>query len=136
MWAEQLRPDRITVHAMHPVGRTHPALADHCPRCEPLLRNREQGVDTLVWLAADDGAPVDTTGLFWLDRRPRPIDRLSSTRRFDTAEERDRLWDWCIQLWIPSMTVERISCADRAHRKAPRLRLLSSTGRVGSVAGA
>jgi dehydrogenase/reductase SDR family member 12 len=61
-----------------------------------LLRNREQGVDTVVWLAADDGAPLDTTGLFWLDRRPRPIDRLSSTRRFDT-EERDRLWDWRIQ---------------------------------------
>ena len=55
------------------------------------------GVDTLVWLTADDGAPLDTTGLFWLDRRRRPIHRLSSTRRPDTAEERDRLWDWCIQ---------------------------------------
>jgi hypothetical protein len=32
--------------------------------------------------------------------------------------------------------VEQISRADRAHRKTPRLRLLSSTGRFGSVAGA
>ena len=51
----------------------------------PLLRNPEQGVDTLVWLAADDGAPLDTAGLFWLDRRPRPIHRLSSTRRVEPS---------------------------------------------------
>jgi NAD(P)-dependent dehydrogenase (short-subunit alcohol dehydrogenase family) len=63
----------------------------------PLLRNPQQGVDTLVWLVADDGAPLDTTGSFWLDRRPRAIHRLSSKRRSLTAEERDRLWDWCIQ---------------------------------------
>ncbi len=101
MWAEQLRPDRITVHAMHPGWADTPGVSRSLPTLRrvigPLLRNREQGVDTLVWLAADDGAPVDTTGLIWLDRRPRPIHRLSSTRRFDTAEERDRLWDWCIQ---------------------------------------
>jgi len=100
MWAEQLRPDQISVHAMHPVGPTHPACAHHCRRSDAgpdrccATRN---GVDTLVWLTADDGAPLDTTGLFWLDRRRRPIDRLSSTRRPDTAEERGRLWDWCIQ---------------------------------------
>ena len=101
MWAEQLRPDRVTVHAMHPGWADTPGVRKSLPTFRrvlgPLLRNPEQGVDTLVWLAADDGAPLYTTGLFWLDRRPRPIHRLSSTRRSDTAEERDRLWDWCIK---------------------------------------
>ena len=101
MWAEQLRPDRITVRAMHPGWADTPGVSRSLPTfrrvIEPLLCNPEQGIDTLVWLAADDGAPLDTTGLVWLDRRPRPIHRLSSTRRSDTAEERDRLWDRCIQ---------------------------------------
>jgi len=101
MWGERLRPDQITVHAMHPGWADTPGVRKSLPTFRrvtgPLLRNPQQGVDTLVWLAADDGAPVDTTGLFWLDRRPRPIHRRSSTRRSDTAEERDRLWDWCVQ---------------------------------------
>ena len=100
MWAEQLRPDRVTVHAMHPGWADTPGVRKSLPTFRrvtgPLLRSAQQGVDTLVWLAADDGAPLDTTGMFWLDRRPRAIHRLPSTRRSDTAEERRRLWDWCI----------------------------------------
>ena len=47
----------------------------------PLLRTAEQGADTLVWLAADDGAPLDSTGKFWLDRRVRDVHRSKATRR-------------------------------------------------------
>ncbi len=101
MWAEYLRPDRITVHAMHPGWADTPGVRRSLPTFRrvtgPLLRSPEQGADTLVWLAADDGTPLDATGMFWLDRRPRTIHRLSSTRRSDTAEERRRLWDWCIE---------------------------------------
>jgi NAD(P)-dependent dehydrogenase (short-subunit alcohol dehydrogenase family) len=101
MWAEYLVPDQITVHAMHPGWADTPGLRESLPTFRrvtgPLLRSPQQGVDTLVWLAADDGAPLDTTGMFWLDRRPRTIHRLPSTRRSDTAEERRRLWDWCIE---------------------------------------
>jgi NAD(P)-dependent dehydrogenase (short-subunit alcohol dehydrogenase family) len=100
LWAEKLTPDRVTVHAMHPGWADTPGVRKSLPTFRrvlgPLLRNPEQGVDTLVWLAADDGAPMHTTGLFWLDRRPRPIHRLPSTRRSDTAGERRRLWEWCV----------------------------------------
>jgi len=34
MWAERLRPDQISVPAMHPVGPTHPACAHHCRRSD------------------------------------------------------------------------------------------------------
>jgi NAD(P)-dependent dehydrogenase (short-subunit alcohol dehydrogenase family) len=101
MWAESLRPDRIAVHAMHPGWADTPGVRRSLPTFRritgPLLRSSEQGVDTLVWLAADDGAPLATTGDFWLDRRPRPIHRLASTRRSDSPEARRHLWDWCAE---------------------------------------
>jgi NAD(P)-dependent dehydrogenase (short-subunit alcohol dehydrogenase family) len=101
MWARHLRSDAVAVHAMHPGWADTPGVRRSLPTFRrltgPLLRSPEQAADTLVWLAADDGTPVDTTGLFWLDRRPRPIHRLRSTRRSDTAEERQRLWSWCVE---------------------------------------
>jgi hypothetical protein len=59
----------------------------------PLLRTPDQGADTLVWLAADDVA-LESNGRFWLDRRPRSIHKLPTTKRTDTAERRAQLWDW------------------------------------------
>jgi dehydrogenase/reductase SDR family member 12 len=64
---------------------------------QPLLRSPEEGADTLAWLAADDDRPLRSTGTFWLDRRPRSIHKLPTTRRSDTAEERARLWAWCVE---------------------------------------
>lgn len=99
LWADRLRPDRIAVHAMHPGWADTPGVRRSLPTFRrvlgPLLRTPAEGADTIVWLAADDGPPVRATGLFWHDRRPRPVHRLRSTRRSDTAAERQRLWDWC-----------------------------------------
>jgi dehydrogenase/reductase SDR family member 12 len=100
MWAECLRPDGVSVHAMHPGWADTPGVRRSLPGFRrvmgPLLRSSEEGADTLIWLAADDGLPLETTGRFWLDRRPRGIHRLPRTRRSDTPDERRRLWDWCI----------------------------------------
>jgi len=49
----------------------------------------------MVWLAAAD-EPTSSSGGFWLDRRTRSIHRLPSTRRSDTPERRDRLWQRCV----------------------------------------
>jgi NAD(P)-dependent dehydrogenase (short-subunit alcohol dehydrogenase family) len=98
LWAKRLAGDRIVVHAMHPGWADTPGLARSLPTFRrivgPLLRSPADGADTLVWLAADDGAPLAQSGRFWLDRRPRPLHRLASTRRSDTPEERARLWEW------------------------------------------
>ena len=59
----------------------------------PLLRTADQGADTLVWLAAAD-TPLESNGLFWLDRRARSTHKLPSTKRSDTPEQRQRLWSW------------------------------------------
>jgi len=100
LWADRLRSDHIAVHSMHPGWADTPGVRRSLPRFRrivgPLLRTPAEGADTIIWLAADDGAPVQTTGLFWHDRRPRPVHRLASTRRSDTPAERQRLWDWCL----------------------------------------
>ena len=100
LWADRLALEGISVHTMHPGWADTPGIARSLPAFRtvmgPLLRTPEEGADTLIWLAADDGAPLETTGGLWLDRRPRPLHRLPSTRRSDTVDERRRLWDWCI----------------------------------------
>ncbi len=59
----------------------------------PLLRTPEQGADTLLWLGADDTA-LTSNGRFWLDRAQRPIHKLPTTKRTDTAQRREQLWNW------------------------------------------
>jgi hypothetical protein len=61
----------------------------------PLLRTPAEGIDTLVWLAADPEAGR-LTGHLFLDRRPRPFDRVRSTRL--SAADRRRLWDMVVGL--------------------------------------
>jgi NAD(P)-dependent dehydrogenase (short-subunit alcohol dehydrogenase family) len=101
LWADELRDDGIVVHSMHPGWADTPGVRRSLPTFRrvvgPLLRSPDAGADTTVWLALDDGAPLATSGQFWHDRRARPIHRLPSTRRSDTPEARQRLWEWCIE---------------------------------------
>lgn len=100
LWAERLASDGIVVQSMHPGWADTPGVARSLPWFRrivgPLLRAPADGADTLVWLAADDGAPLTKSGSFWHDRRPRPLHRFARTRRSDTAVERARLWDWAM----------------------------------------
>jgi dehydrogenase/reductase SDR family member 12 len=98
LWSQHLAADGIVVHAMHPGWADTPGVERSLPTFRkvvgPLLRTAADGADTLIWLTVDDGAPLHERGRFWLDRRPRPLHRLASTRRSDTPEERERLWHW------------------------------------------
>jgi dehydrogenase/reductase SDR family protein 12 len=101
MWAARF-PDRSVVfQAMHPGWSDTPGVVASLPTFHrvvgPLLRDPEQGADTMVWLAADDGEPLARTGGFWLDRRIRPIHRLRKTARSDTPARRRELWDWVVE---------------------------------------
>jgi NAD(P)-dependent dehydrogenase (short-subunit alcohol dehydrogenase family) len=97
MWADRFGGFGIRFHSMHPGWADTPGVDASLPTFAkvmgPLLRTPEQGADTLVWLAADE-APLDSNGLFWLDRRPRSIHKLPTTKRSDTAERRQQLWKW------------------------------------------
>ncbi len=99
MWGERMSGTGVMFHALHPGWADTPGVREALPKFRrivgPLLRTPEEGADTLVWLAADDGSPVDSTGDFWLDRRRRSIHHVPSTRRSDTPDARRDLWAWC-----------------------------------------
>jgi dehydrogenase/reductase SDR family member 12 len=98
-WADLWRGSGIVVHAMHPGWADSPGIRAALPGFSrmlgPLLRTPEQGSDTLVWLASAP-EPAATSGLLWLDRRPRPLHRLTRTR--DSKVERDYLLAECARL--------------------------------------
>ncbi len=87
----------ISINAMHPGWADTPGLAEALPgfyrRMRLLLRTPAEGADTIVWLATRPGAGG---GKLYLDRRPRPFDRIPATRL--TAADRHRLWDAVVEL--------------------------------------
>jgi dehydrogenase/reductase SDR family member 12 len=97
LMAERLRDRGVVVHSMHPgwvdtegVRRWMPVFRK---LTRPIIRTPEQGADTIVWLGAAP-EPVQRTGLFWHDRRPRPTHyRLGATP--DTDGDRQALWGYC-----------------------------------------
>lgn len=99
MWATQFGGLGIHFHSLHPGWADTPGVEEALPTFRkimgPLLRTPEQGADTLVWLAADDQA-LKSNGEFWLDRRPRSIHKLPTTKSTDTTARRQKLWDWVV----------------------------------------
>ncbi len=91
-WARRYH-GRVRFDAMHPGWADTPGLAESLPGFHrlmgPLLRTPAEGADTIVWLAGDT-RPDGPDGRLYLDRRPRPFDRLRSTRL--SAAARRRLW--------------------------------------------
>jgi NAD(P)-dependent dehydrogenase (short-subunit alcohol dehydrogenase family) len=96
MFAARLAPRGVTVHAMHPGWADTPAVASSLPRfhflTRPILRTRNEGADTVVWLAAADRA-ADETGAFWFDRRQRRTHLLPWTH--EAPADREALWSLC-----------------------------------------
>lgn len=97
-WSRRFRGS-VRFDAMHPGWADTPGLAESLPGfyrlMRPILRTPAEGVDTIVWLATDR-TPGRRDGNLYLDRRPRPFDRLPATRL--TAAQRRRLWDVVVRL--------------------------------------
>jgi NAD(P)-dependent dehydrogenase (short-subunit alcohol dehydrogenase family) len=98
-WSRRFAGSGVSFAVMHPGWADTPGLAETLPgfygRMRPLLRTAAQGADTITWLAAHPD-PASTSGRLYLDRRPRPFDRIPSTRL--TAADRRRLWDEVVAL--------------------------------------
>jgi NAD(P)-dependent dehydrogenase (short-subunit alcohol dehydrogenase family) len=98
-WARRLGPPSIAINAMHPGWADTPGLAEALPTfrrfMRPVLRTAAEGADTLVWLVAAPEAGA-RSGLLFLDRRPRPFDRIPATRL--SAGDRRRLWSLVVSL--------------------------------------
>lgn len=91
---KQLAPD-IVLHAMHPGWVDTPGVDAGLPGfgklMGPLLRDSEQGADTMVWLASGGAADAEP-GQFWHDRQPRRTAYLPGTKT--SRRERERLITW------------------------------------------
>lgn len=97
MWAEKYETPAF--YAMHPGWADTPGVQQSLPLfrivTKPLLRNADEGADSIVWLAAEPHLDLPS-GSFVGDRARRPIHRLPMTRRSDTATNRAALWAWCV----------------------------------------
>ncbi len=95
--AERLRARGVVVHGMHPgwvdtegVQRWMPVFRTVT---SPIIRNPEEGADTIVWLGGA-ARPLEDTGRFWHDRRPRPTHyRLGASP--DSDADREAFWRYC-----------------------------------------
>jgi len=94
-WARRLAAvgSDVRANAMHPGWADTPGLEAALPGFRSVvggqLRTAAEGSDTMLWLAVAPDATM--TGRLFLDRRPRPFDRLPSTRL--SAADRRALWD-------------------------------------------
>jgi NAD(P)-dependent dehydrogenase (short-subunit alcohol dehydrogenase family) len=110
-WARRTPDGPVRFDAMHPGWADTPGLHASLPTFArvmgPLLRTPEEGADTAVWLAAG-GAGAAKDGRLYLDRRPRPFDRIPSTR-LDVGDRR-RLWSSVVRLaGIPDPAPEAVA---------------------------
>lgn len=82
-WARTLVDDDIRANSMHPgwvdTAGVRGALPTFRRFTRPLLRNEDQGADSIVWLTAARDADT-LTGKFIHDRKPRPTHRGKRTR--------------------------------------------------------
>jgi dehydrogenase/reductase SDR family member 12 len=98
-WARAFASTAVSVYAMHPGWADTAGVRTSLPLfhriTRPLLRNAEQGADTIVWLAVRQPAPAPSGG-FWFDRQARAKHYLPWTREDPAAGE--ALWAECQRL--------------------------------------
>jgi NAD(P)-dependent dehydrogenase (short-subunit alcohol dehydrogenase family) len=96
MWAERLAGTGVTSNLMHPGLTATPGVERTFPRYfrwfGRILRDLDQGADTMVWLAVAH-AVAGESGKLWFDRQTRPAYVVPWTR-CDRGSAR-RLWDMC-----------------------------------------
>lgn len=93
---ERYARDGIAVHGMHPGWADTPGVAGSLPGFHRLtkvflLRDAEEGADTIVWLAG--ARPAPRTGRFWHDRRERPTHLLPTAG--EKQEDVVAFWQYC-----------------------------------------
>jgi dehydrogenase/reductase SDR family member 12 len=92
-WARRVGDLGVDVEVVHPGWADTPGVVDSLPGFHRLtssiLRDADQGADSMVWLALAD--LDDGNGRLWHDRRPRGAHRVPWTRA--PRGEAARLWD-------------------------------------------
>ena len=98
LWTHHLPPN-VTTNCMHPGWAATPGVKSALPRFDKALagwlRDREQGADTVVYLAASPDV-AEASGKLFFDRAVRKTHLFPTTR--SSAEDRSTLWQQCCAL--------------------------------------
>jgi NAD(P)-dependent dehydrogenase (short-subunit alcohol dehydrogenase family) len=96
-WAERLRGSGVVVHAMHPGWADTEGVRSWLPVfrvvTRPIIRDPDEGADTIVWLGAAE-EPLRSSGGFWHDRRTRPVSHPLGANAHD-ERARAAVWRRC-----------------------------------------
>lgn len=96
LWADRLAGTSVTSNVVHPGLAATPGVERTFPRYRRwfgrVLRDVDQGADTMVWLAVSRAARAET-GKVWFDRAPHPSHVVPQTRSHPA--EAERLWEEC-----------------------------------------
>lgn len=91
-WQRRFGSSGVDFHVVHPGWALTPGIETSLPTFRrvvgPLLRDADQGADSIVWLTLSGAAHPG--GRLWLDRTPRLSHRVPWT--LPAAGEADRLW--------------------------------------------
>jgi dehydrogenase/reductase SDR family member 12 len=91
-WSQRVHGHGIRHHVVHPGWALTPSVERELPRFRklvgPLLRDPQEGADSIVWLALSDEVSGD--GQLWHDRHVRHQHKVPLTR--PDEGEADRLW--------------------------------------------
>ena len=91
-WARRLAGRGIDFHVVHPGWALTPGVESSLPGFRkvmgPLLRDADEGADTVVWATLSD--EVHPSGRLWHDRRRRAAHKVPWT--LPASGEADRLW--------------------------------------------
>ncbi len=94
-WATVWQDREISFHAMHPGWVDTPGVRTALPgfyrMTRLVLRNGDEGADTLIWLAVSPPAELGSGG-FWLDRNRRKTRRVPVAST--TADDRTELFQF------------------------------------------
>lgn len=94
--SQEPKPRRVVFQSMHPgwvaTNLVHDKLPGFAERMKNSLRTPSQGADTLVWLSMAKEA-IQSSGEFWLDRKPRRKVLLPSKRV--SKSDRKKLFETC-----------------------------------------
>jgi NAD(P)-dependent dehydrogenase (short-subunit alcohol dehydrogenase family) len=99
VWSEKWRHDGVIAHSMNPGwadDQEHHARSMTQRLMKPLLRTPEQAADTIIWLATSPSV-TETSGLFWLDRRPHPTAVIGGTKT--PPRQQKRLYETLHGFW-------------------------------------
>jgi dehydrogenase/reductase SDR family member 12 len=96
-WARRVGPSGVAFHVAHPGWALTPGVESSLPGFRqltgPILRDPDQGADTVVYLTLADDLPG--AGRLWHDRRPRSEHKVPWTR--PEPGEAAALWDRVVE---------------------------------------